>query len=133
MTRSIQVSDLENIFHRSAQNEALTVAIQGARMGKLAFIDGNCRLIEALDAADERNWPLIITAALEAGVSKAEMTLELGNSASTLHRWLNDSIVPREGVRNLMKRALLLALKDKMDELKNADLPPLKAPVVNPP
>jgi hypothetical protein len=63
--------------------------------------------LSAADPAVREDWPLIVALALEAGVPDAQIQREIGASPSTLYRWLNDGVAPREGTRRLMKDALL--------------------------
>lgn len=79
-------------------------AIEEARRALVRHLTG---FIEKLDVSEKSNWKAIVAAALEAGVTDAELQRELGASPSTVHRWLQDNIAPREGTRRLMKGALL--------------------------
>ncbi|MDB5691657.1 MAG: hypothetical protein JWO81_720 [Alphaproteobacteria bacterium] len=66
-----------------------------------------CDLIKSLDMADRTNWKLVILAAEEVGVSEDDLQRELGASQSTIYRWKNEDVAPREGTRRLMRGAVV--------------------------
>jgi DNA-binding NarL/FixJ family response regulator len=77
-------------------------------------------LVSKLDVSEKTNWKTIVAAALDAGVSEGEIQQELGASPSTIYRWLQDDIAPREGTRRLMKGALVDLMGRRQQALRAA-------------
>lgn len=69
-------------------------------------------LLSGIDVSERSRWPGLIAGALQAGIREDDLLRELGASTSTLSRWLNDKVAPREGTRKLMKDAILRLLDE---------------------
>lgn len=71
-------------------------------------------LIATVSTAGRETWPFVIKAARRGGVTDDDIRRELGTSPSTVHRWINDGVAPREGTRRLMKGALIALLDQRL-------------------
>jgi hypothetical protein len=118
MGRKSLSAALNTEFKLSAGNAVAGKAVKEIRKRQFALFESYKDLLESLDPSDKTNWPTLISAALQAGLTEEELLLETGASQSTLHRWINDGIAPREGTRKLIKRALLELVNDKLDDYK---------------
>jgi hypothetical protein len=75
------------------------------------------QLIDEIDTKERSNWPYVIQAALDAGVTDDDLRRELGTSPSTVYRWMSEDVAPREGTRRLMKGALLRLLDARIEAI----------------
>lgn len=76
------------------------------------------QLIEEIDTKERSNWPYVIKAARDAGVTDEDLRRELGTSPSTVYRWMSEDVAPREGTRRLMKGALLRLLDTRIEVIE---------------
>jgi ribosome-binding protein aMBF1 (putative translation factor) len=109
--------DISRIFSNSSSNSnhSIVKAEKSLAATRVTLLRKQRDLVRAYEPSDRDRWPLVIKTVLEAGVSHAELMQEIGASPSSIHRWVNDAIAPREGVRRLMHRALLDLLGDKIE------------------
>ncbi len=106
MTHSLALADTLS----DSALAAFAPKLRGVESDRLGVI---CDLIRDADTADRGNWKLIVLAAQTAGVTDDEIQREVGASPSTVYRWKNDEVAPREGTRRLMKGALLRLVEQR--------------------
>ncbi|QXQ07450.1 hypothetical protein KX816_05335 [Sphingosinicellaceae bacterium] len=94
----------------------LEVRLKVIESSKLRIIEAVIDVIKSLDEGKRESWRSIILAAGEGGVTDDQLHRELGASMSTIHRWRNDDVAPREGTRRLMKRAIVELAEARIKE-----------------
>lgn len=74
------------------------------------LIESYIQSIGKLDTGDEKNWALIITQALDAGLSREQLCKEFSCSRQTMLRWRTGQTAPGLSAREAMRNRILRML-----------------------
>ena len=78
------------------------------------MLDEYVTMVRDLDEATE--WSQIITAALEAGLEKADLAREFAVAPTTIFRWQKGSAIPSPFLRRAIKSRLIERLEEEARE-----------------